>query len=322
MNTASRKASRGCIGFTWSLAVLLALILTIQAAAKNKDKEKPAADATTPATVVENSHFVGVDTCKTCHEQIYKTFEATPHWKTTLKHARAGAQGCESCHGPGQQHVEGGGDKSKIFSFSSADPADASKRCLSCHEYGEEHANFARSGHNQNGVSCVSCHSAHHAKEAQYLLVEKQPGLCYSCHTETKQDFARPFRHRVDQGLVQCTDCHNEHGGFLTRQLRATAAQDQVCFKCHADKAGPFSFEHEPVKTEGCQACHSPHGSTNPRLLKRASVNLLCLECHTLTQSSGPAALPSFHNQSQKYSACTMCHPTIHGSNLDRFFMK
>jgi DmsE family decaheme c-type cytochrome len=193
---------------------------------------------------------------------------------------------------------------------------------MSCHQYGEEHANFDRSQHNINSVSCVACHSAHHPKAEQYLLVRKQPELCYSCHTEIKQDFSRPFRHRVDQGLVQCTDCHNQHGGFLTAQLRSIAAQDQVCFNCHADKAGPFSFEHEPVKTEGCQACHSPHGSTNPRLLKRAQVNLLCLECHTLTQDPGPAAIPSFHNQSQKYSACTMCHPTIHGSNFDRFFMK
>jgi DmsE family decaheme c-type cytochrome len=275
--------------------------------------------------VVENpsaSEYVGSETCKTCHEEAYKSFEATPHWRTTLKPTKNGARGCESCHGPGKAHVDGGGDKSKIFRFAAVEPGEASRRCLACHEYGEEHANFDRSAHSENSVGCVACHSPHHAKEAQCLLVKKQPELCYSCHTEIRQDFQRPFRHRVDQGLVACSDCHNEHGGFLTKQLRATAAQDQVCFKCHADKAGPFSFEHEPVKTEGCVACHAPHGSTNPRLLKRAQVNLLCLECHTLTQDSGAAALPSFHNQSQKYSACTMCHPTIHGSNFDAFFMK
>jgi DmsE family decaheme c-type cytochrome len=275
---------------------------------------------TPPAST--DSRYVGSETCKTCHEEIYKNFENTPHWKTTLKGPETGAHGCEGCHGPGQAHVDGGGDKTKIFRFADADPKEVSKRCLTCHEYGEEHANFDRSEHNQNGVNCVSCHSPHHAKEPQYLLVEKQPELCYGCHTEVKQDFSRPFRHRVDQGLVQCTDCHNQHGGFLTKQLRATAAQDQVCFKCHADKAGPFSFEHEPVKTEGCVACHTPHGSPNPRLLKRAQVNLLCLECHTLTTDAGVPPIPTFHNQSQKYSACTMCHTSIHGSNFDAFFFK
>ena len=298
---------------------LAAMLLSTSSAANTKNSPK---DTTAPPNAIEPVDYVGSTTCRSCHEEIYKGFEKTPHWKTTLKKHESGAEGCEACHGSGKAHVEAGGDKTKIFRFGDADPAAASKRCLSCHEYGEEHANFARSQHNINQVSCVSCHSPHHAKEAQFLLVQKQPGLCFSCHTETKQDFSRPFRHRVEQGLVQCSDCHNQHGGFLTKQLRSTAAQDQVCFKCHADKAGPFSFEHEPVKTEGCEACHTPHGSTNPRLLKRASVNLLCLECHTLTLDSGAPAIPSFHNQSQKYQACTMCHPTIHGSNFDAFFMK
>lgn len=304
------------IGLSACILTIFSLPLCIEAVAAKAKTGRPM-----PSTV-EPSSYVGVDTCKTCHEPIYKSFEATPHWKTVIGRRDGGAKGCEACHGPGKDHVEGGGDTSKIFRFGSADPKEASQRCLACHEYGAEHANFSRSEHSLNGVSCVACHSPHHAKEAQYLLVQKQPGLCFSCHTESKQDFQRPFRHRVEQGLVQCSDCHNEHGGFLSKQLRSTAAQDQVCFKCHADKAGPFTFEHEPVKTEGCQACHSPHGSTNPRLLKRAQINLLCLECHTLVQDKGAAALPSFHNQSQKYSACTLCHPTIHGSNFDRAFMK
>jgi len=126
----------------------------------------------------------------------------------------------------------------------------------------------------------------------------------------------------VNEGLIKCTDCHNEHGGFLTKQLRSTAAQDMVCFKCHNDKAGPFVYEHAPVKTEGCVACHTPHASSNPRLLKRSQVNLLCLECHTLTVDAGAPNIPSFHNQSAKYQACTLCHPMVHGSNVNRFFFQ
>jgi DmsE family decaheme c-type cytochrome len=149
-----------------------------------------------------------------------------------------------------------------------------------------------------------------------------QPQLCFSCHLDVKPDFSKPFHHKVNEGLVSCSNCHNPHGGFLTHQLRATAAQDQLCFNCHTDKAGPFAFEHAPVKTEGCVACHSPHGSSNPRLLRRSNVNLLCLECHTLTVDSAAPAIPSFHNQAQKYQACTMCHAAIHGSNSDHFFFK
>jgi DmsE family decaheme c-type cytochrome len=295
--------------------LLLVLLLTlISPAAVGKTEEAKA-----KSTENESSQYVGSDTCQGCHEDIYKKgFSSTPHYKTTLQKGH----GCESCHGPGAAHVEGGGDKTKIFSFKDKSASEISHRCMECHEYGAEHANFNRSQHNINDVSCIACHSTHQAKEPQFLLVEKQPQLCFGCHTDAKQDFSRPFRHRVEQGLVSCTDCHNQHGSSQTTLLRATASQDQVCFKCHADKAGPFAFEHEPLKTEGCSACHQPHGSTNPRLLKRSQINLLCLECHTLTVDSAAPAIPSFHNQSQKYQACTLCHVTVHGSNFDRMLFK
>jgi hypothetical protein len=47
---------------------------------------------------------------------------------------------------------------------------------------------------------------------------------------------------------------HNPHVSFLTRRLRATATQDTVCFKCHADKAGPFVFENRRL-------CSVPHAA-------------------------------------------------------------
>jgi DmsE family decaheme c-type cytochrome len=285
------------------------------------DQEKPS----TPAAAAnqDQSKYVGAETCKTCHEDIYNSFEKTPHWKTTYDSRRGAAfQGCEACHGAGADHVNGGGDKTKIFTFKNVDPEKISERCLTCHVYGEEHSNFDRSAHNTNNVTCIDCHSPHHAKESQYLLKAKQPDLCYGCHLDVRSAFNKPFHHRVNEGLVRCTDCHNQHGGFLTKQLRSTAAQDAVCFKCHVDKAGPFVFEHAAVAAEGCVACHTPHGSSNPRLLKRSQVNLLCLECHTLTLDSGVPGAPSFHNQAQKYQACTMCHTQIHGSNFDRFFFK
>ena len=252
---------------------------------------------------------------------IGKTFDKGPHWKTLNDKHGVQWQGCEACHGPGKEHAESA-DPAKIIRFAGLSKQEASRRCLTCHEFGEEHANFLRSQHIKNNVGCVDCHSVHHPQVERQLLRASQPGLCYSCHLETKPDFSKPFHHKVNEGLIACSNCHNPHGGFLTHQLRSTAAQDQLCFNCHTDKAGPFAFEHVPVKTEGCVACHMPHGSSNPRLLRRANVNLLCLECHTFTVDAGAPAIPSFHNQAQKYQACTMCHTSIHGSNSDRFMFK
>jgi DmsE family decaheme c-type cytochrome len=294
-----------------------------QAQKKEKLSKKPPESKSPPYSRDLNpEHYAGTETCETCHAEVVKQVATTPHYKTRLDTRRGPAwQGCEGCHGPGKEHAESA-DPSKIFSFKQASAASISQRCLDCHQYSSEHANFGRSAHNVNDVSCVSCHSPHHAKEKQFLLTAAQPALCYGCHQEARLDFMKPFRHRVESNLVQCTDCHNQHGGFLTSQLRTTSAQDAVCFRCHSEKAGPFVFEHAPVKTEGCVACHTPHGSQNPRLLKRSQVNQLCLECHTFTVDSVAPAAPSFHNQAQKYQACTMCHTSIHGSNNSSVFFK
>jgi DmsE family decaheme c-type cytochrome len=286
-----------------------------------KSKKKPADEsAFYPA---DPSQYVGADTCKTCHEKEAAGYEKGPHWRTALaKHQGPQWQGCEACHGPGKAHVDSGGEPGKIVRFGSLSREASSKRCLACHEFGEEHANFLRSQHLKNNVGCVDCHTIHAPRMQIMLLKAAEPQLCYSCHLDVRPSFSLPYHHRVNEGLLACSNCHNPHGGFITHQLRSTASQDLLCFNCHTDKAGPFAFEHAPVKTEGCVACHSPHGSSNPRLLRRSQINLLCLECHTLTVDSAAPAIPSFHNQAQKYQACTLCHVAIHGSNTDHFFFR
>jgi len=286
-----------------------------------KEKDKGAVAESGAQAKEDPSQYVGAETCATCHEDVAQGYEKGPHWKTTLNHQGPQWQGCEACHGPGKAHAESA-DPDKIIRFPGLSREESSKRCLKCHEFGQEHANFLRSEHVKNNVGCIDCHSIHAPKIQEKLLKAPQPQLCYSCHKDVRPEFSKPFHHKVNEGLINCSNCHNQHGGFLTRQLRTTAAQDQVCFNCHTDKAGPFAFEHAPAKTEGCVACHSPHGSSNPRLLRRSNVNLLCLECHTFTVDSAAPAIPSFHNQAQKYQACTMCHAAIHGSNSDHFFFK
>ena len=96
--------------------------------------------------------------------------------------------------------------------------------------------------------------------------------------------------------MVQCTDCHTPHGGFGTRQLPGDRCPGRRLHQVPLRKAGPFVARHTTrSKPRGRVSCHSPHGSANPRLLKRSQVNLLCLECHALTvgyRSSGYSDLP------------------------------
>jgi DmsE family decaheme c-type cytochrome len=290
---------------------------TAKQASGQSAAQSPATQAPAP-----NGGYVGADACKICHEDLFEGYEKSPHFKTSFdKHGGASHQGCEGCHGPGAAHADDPGDMKKIFSFKTASAKTINERCLTCHASGKEQMDFGRSVHNKNNVSCLDCHSSHHSKDSEFLLVKKEPELCYSCHAQQKPQFAMPFHHRVNEGLVKCDDCHNPHGAVQQKQVRTSAAQDAVCYTCHAEKRGPFVFEHEAVKIEGCQACHTPHGSPNAHLLKVSNVNLLCLSCHTTSFANAPGA-PSFHNQAAQYQACTLCHSQIHGSNFDHTFFK
>jgi predicted CXXCH cytochrome family protein len=71
-----------------------------------------------------------------------------------------------------------------------------------------------------------------------------------------------------------------------------------------------------------------PHGSTNPKMLKRPTIFTVCLECHNGAGSfgrtaSGVTLQTSDHNMaSPRFQNCTTCHVRIHGSNADAFFMR
>ena len=145
-----------------------------------------------------------------------------------------------------------------------------------------------------------------------------------------------PFKHRVNEGFMMCSDCHNPHGTWEATWLMAQrprmverALNSEIpCLKCHPDKRGPFVYEHPPVRVEGCGICHYPHGSMNAKLLKRPVVFTVCLECHNGadsfgTRNNGEDLQSSRHNMlDPKFQKCTTCHVAIHGSYSDQFFLR
>lgn len=271
----------------------------------------------------QSPDFVGGAACAMCHSNEVSAFSRNPHTKLALTHGGKGVT-CEGCHGPGREHVESGGDVTKIFGFSKATSGQVEERCLSCHQ--GDHESFARSAHGEAKISCTQCHSIHNSESDVKLLRASQPTLCYSCHKDVKPAFSKPFHHKVNEGLLKCSDCHDPHGTFEKSMTKSAAQQDAVCVKCHQENAGPFIYEHPVVKTEGCVFCHSPHGSANPRLLARNNVNQLCLQCHTGLKGTqftagGPPTSP-VHDQSMQYTSCIVCHSQIHGSNVVDTFIR
>lgn len=309
-------------GFVLSM-LLWAVTSSFSKPAAAEDRGKTSSPAS--AGQAKPDEFVGSETCKACHEDQFNNFSKTAHAKLPKLSGWAPQdQGCESCHGPGKAHVDGGGDKTKIRTFENESPKQKSDTCLRCHAGKEEHNNFRRGEHWRNDVGCTDCHSPHSEHSGSLrMLSAQQPTLCLKCHIEKKAEFAKPFHHRVPEGSMKCSDCHNPHGGFELKQVRLATGGDAPCLKCHTDKQGPFVFEHAPLKIEGCTACHQPHGSNNPKLLKRNEVRQLCLECHSDVGAILGVNTPNFHDQTNpRFQNCTTCHVKIHGSNADTHFFR
>lgn len=115
------------------------------------------------APPVDPAEFVGVETCRSCHEKEGKSYDKGPHSKLTAAKAKGPQwQGCEACHGPGREHAESG-DPSNIIRFAALTREEASSRCLRCHAPGEEHAKLHRSETSNAKSGCLDCHSIHGA---------------------------------------------------------------------------------------------------------------------------------------------------------------
>ncbi len=270
--------------------------------------------------VADSKDFIGEKTCRGCHEGYYESYSKSIHAKKAITKSPANANQCESCHGAGAEHVEKGGVKGVgIFAFGKkVDAKDKAAKCLSCHEESKHLSAWNMSKHKSAGVSCDNCHSAHAGGEKS--LKARQPELCFGCHKDIRAQANKQSHHPMREGKVSCSDCHDPHGGFGSKMVKADTV-NELCYKCHSEKRGPYMWEHAPVE-ENCLTCHTAHGSNHNKLLTKKMPNL-CQSCHDWTLHPGtpytsfetfPGAATSGKNRFIARS-CTNCHTNIHGSN-------
>jgi predicted CXXCH cytochrome family protein len=317
----------------------------------------PSVASHAPEFDAPTSAFAGPEECKSCHKEETVEYEKTSHSKLVFPDkdyikgcetchgpAKAHADAVQAAHGDDAE-IAKALKEHPLFAFKGT-PTENAARCLTCHVSSKQQELFEHSEHAGHSVSCNQCHAAHLVDEVKdqskgdvkyaqanffqlpqladqtrwlhnSLLKQSEPALCFGCHQTIQAKFSLPQHHRVPEGLIKCSECHNPHGSVNASSL--VSAGSETCVKCHVEKRGPFVYEHPAVKVEGCTACHNPHGSDNRMLLVRREGRQLCLQCHP---EFNAAQVPHGRLSFQTSGECVRCHVAIHGSSLDPNFLR
>ncbi len=259
----------------------------------------------------DEATYVGTKVCLGCHQAEAAVFSKTLMGR--IGKVQPGTMECENCHGPGSAHAKAGGGRGVggIISFRPNDVSHTADQdnaiCLGCHDKGA-HILWRGSTHQTRQLRCTNCHTVMKNVSRKHQL--KKPtvtGTCVQCHKNKLAQIWRTSHMPVGvfgKNKMSCSDCHSPHGS-INQSLLKKATVNEVCYECHAEKRGPFLFEHVPVR-ENCLNCHNPHGSNNDFLLK-ISRPRLCNTCHEVAHFATSAAKVSH--------SCQNCHSQHHGSN-------
>jgi DmsE family decaheme c-type cytochrome len=284
--------------------------------------------------LADEATYVGEKICLGCHEQENTHFTNTLHSKVFRQNPKneREAQVCEACHGPGSLHAKKTADKTLLVGFTKywGSPLETmNNQCLACHKGGNR-LHWPGSMHQSNKLACSDCHNPMERVSTTGLEVKTTINdTCANCHRQQRAEFNKRSHMPLPEGKISCVDCHNPHGSVTKPLLKAENANN-LCYTCHAEKRGPYLWEHAPVR-ESCVNCHTPHGSNHDKLLVVARP-YLCQQCHSPSvghpgtfynnsntalsaQAAVAAGAANPFSQRVEGRACQNCHSQIHGSN-------
>ena len=200
------------------------------------------------ATLVNSGH--SAPTCFGCHTVSERGNDAAgpAGWNVTPDSAYHNVQ-CESCHGPGLNHVSEP-DAPGNVPLAHLSVADSTNSCASCHSGAHQPfvEEWSQSGHgtvvdhavSSTSTSCVNCH------EGKGVLKAWNASARYVEANDPNKDMP-----------ITCAVCHDPHGSPNSAQLRFAindpSPESNLCMKCHNRVVSPPGGSRN--------APHAPQGS-------------------------------------------------------------
>jgi predicted CXXCH cytochrome family protein len=255
-------------------------------AADNTFKTKPAKTASVDVQ------------CAPCHFNGYNLTTNADGYYTATGVADAGGEthpvtgqaqelniGCETCHGPGSEHVAASGQGKFIVSPQNITPGRASMLCGQCHSRPQGN------GTNKNdspldasdkmmlaGTSradFLANYTTRHDAASGDMWTD---GLHSKSHHQQYTDFIQTKKYRNGSKLLTCASCHEPHGPGTDRHQLSGVSDSSLCTACHTDVA----IQAHTVAKTGVPMTWSGDPS------------LECVDCHvTKTSSSGAGSNPT-----------------------------
>ncbi|MDT8444169.1 MAG: hypothetical protein RQ722_07745 [Desulfuromonadales bacterium] len=188
--------------------------------------------------------------------------------------------GCETCHGPGSEHLAArGGLGVAIVTPGNLTASRESVICGQCHARAKGNDSFGAKTDatlNKNDKMMLSGIS-----RAAYLLENTSrddantsdfwaDGIHSKSHHQQYTDFIKSTKYRNGSSLLTCTSCHDVHAPGTDRHQLSGVSDNSQCLSCHTTVV---SGDHQLAKTGSSLHAGGP---------------ALCIECHNVkTAKSG-----------------------------------
>ena len=261
-------------------------------------------------------------------------------YHTSAQLAQLATIGCESCHGPGSEHV---GDPAGIsVSLSASD-------CMQCHDEPPHHAigrEWTSSPHD-SGMIAIQNEEGGHVLNAPCAQCHTVAGFVdYSINGKLEQS-------KYDAMPLTCAGCHNPHDASNPYQLRDYSAPSlangfqiseggagQLCMNCHRSRTNvstalkngwtPYFGPHEGPQTDVFfgQDGYTFGDSSLTGLATHTQLTDACVTCHMASDTVDPNASTTLGGHTWKMAgpdangdttenttACQSCHGPITNFN-------
>lgn len=151
--------------------------------------------------------------------------------------------GCESCHGPGSEHLNAGGEGKFIVTPTNITPEREIAICAQCHTRSQ--ANDMDALRMEAPLDLNNKMPAPGISRAQYLASNVArhdavpadlwaDGKHSKKHHQQATDFIQTKKYRNGTQLTTCASCHDVHAPGTDRHQLSGTSDNTLCISCHA----------------------------------------------------------------------------------------